>query len=230
MKKRVTFIVCIIMGLCHRLAAFNIADSYQSQALQDQFVHMMLYGFLGKEDEGYYFEVGAGEPVHINNSYFLEKNLSWKGASLDISEDLSSRWYAVRDNLLLTQDALLADYSAILQSFPPVIDYLSLDIDAHYVDVLKKIPFDQHTFKVITIEHDFYRYGDVYRQGEREILQSLGYQLLCSDVSLSGFSFEDWWIHPSFFPPSVLETLLSLDLRGKDCKEVIQTLQTALTP
>ncbi|HEY4254844.1 MAG TPA: hypothetical protein VGM34_00675 [Chlamydiales bacterium] len=193
------FLVCIVLNFFRGLEASGYSEhppEYHSQAFQDQFVHLMLYGFLGKQDGGYYLEIGAGEPVYINNSYFFEKNLNWKGVSIDISEDLGKRWYAVRENLLLTENALLSDYRAILRSFPTVIDYLSLDIDAQYVDVLKKIPFDQHVFKVITIEHDFYRYGDVYQEGERKILQSLGYQLLCSDVSLSGFSFEDWWIHP----------------------------------
>ncbi|EKE07733.1 MAG: hypothetical protein ACD_17C00542G0004 [uncultured bacterium] len=231
MTKIAAFLLCVILGLSQRLEALNNADphpQYHSQALQDQFVHMMLYGLLGKQDQGYYLEIGAGEPICINNSYFFEKNLGWKGVSVDISEGLSQRWYAARNNLLLTEDALLSDYRTMLQSFPTVIDYLSLDIDAQYVDLLKKIPFDRYIFKVITIEHDFYRYGDIYREGEREILRSLGYHLLFSDVSFSGSSFEDWWIHPSFFPPSLFEILISLDLKGKDYQEGIRLLQDVM--
>ncbi len=68
----------------------------------------------------------------------------------------------------------------------------ALDIDERYVDVLNRIPFDKYGFRVITIEHDAYKYGNVYRDGEREFLARRGYQLLCGDVR----NFEDWWVHP----------------------------------
>lgn len=227
MRRRAVFLACITLGLFfYRLEASII--EFHSQAMQDQFVHLMVYDFLGKSDQGCYLEIGAGEPIHINNSYFFEKNLKWKGVSIDISEDLGLRWYAVRENLLLRENAVTANYKEILQSFPKVIDYLSLDIDAQYVDVLKRIPFDEYVFKVITIEHDAYRFGDLYRKEERQILQSLGYHLLCSDVSLLGYCFEDWWVHPSFFSSSQFVNLCSLDLKGKDCKELILLLQEAL--
>lgn len=109
-----------------------------------------------------------------------------------------------------------------------MVDYLSLDIDGYYDVVLKKIPFKNYTFKVITIEHDFYRYGEVFRQQERQILSSLGYYLLCPDVSHPACgSFEDWWIHPSAFSPSTLQILKSLDLKTKDYKQLVQTVKTA---
>ncbi len=197
-----------------------------SQASQDKFVYSMLYGLLGKQDQGFYLEIGAGEPIHINNSYFFEKNLHWNGVSIDISDNLAPRWYDVRKNLLLTENALKSDYASILRSFPKIIDYLSLDVDEHYSDVLKKIPFSDHIFKIITIEHDFYRYGDLYRQQERQILMAFGYHLLCSDVSDNGLSFEDWWIHPSFFSSSELAKLESFDLKTKDHRQLIRTIQT----
>jgi hypothetical protein len=202
--------------------------THYSQALQDKMVSILLYGFLEKQDPGYYLEIGAGEPIYINNSYFFEKHLNWKGVSLDISQGLVEKWRAARKNPLRIEDALTADYTEILQPFPKTLDYLSLDVDGQYVDVLKRVPFEAYIFKVITIEHDFYRFGELYREEERRILQSLGYHLLCPDVSHSGFSFEDWWIHPSFFSSSQLAALSSLDLQAKDCEELIDTLQNAL--
>ena len=208
----------------------NLIDTanYYSQAAQDKFVYMILYGLLGKQDQGYYLEIGAGDPINTNNSYFFEKELKWDGVSIDISQGYTEQWHTIRNNLLLHEDAKKSDYNTILQSFPKVIDYLSLDIDEGYTDVLKNIPFKDYTFKVITIEHDFYRYGDRYRKEERQILESFGYHLLCSDVSITGFCFEDWWIHPSFFPSSELSVIKSLDLKAKDYTQVIQALQVAL--
>jgi hypothetical protein len=199
---------------------------FYSQAAQDQFVCSLLYGILSKSDKGYYLEIGAGEPISINNSYFFEKNFQWDGISIDISEDLDNRWYIARNNLLLTEDATQSDYVNILKDFPPIIDYLSLDIDGYYDIVLKKIPFNNYTFKIVTIEHDFYRYGDLYRGKERQILKANGYYLLCSNVRHNGLAFEDWWIHPSAFPADVFSELTSLDLQEKECTQLIDAIQT----
>ncbi len=203
-------------------------ESFYSQASQDKFVYALLYDLLGKQDKGYYLEIGAGEPIHINNSYFFEKNLEWSGVSIDISDNLSERWYAERTNSLLSEDATKSDYDAILQDFPQVIDYLSLDIDGFYDVVLMRIPFDKHIFKIITIEHDFYRFGDVFRERERQILTAWGYHLLCPNVRHNGFAFEDWWIYPSAFPSDEFSTLISLDLQDKEHTQLIQTIQNVI--
>jgi hypothetical protein len=199
-----------------------------SQASQDQFVHLLLYGLLDKQDDGYYLEIGAGHPLEINNSYFFEKNFGWKGTSIDISDGHKNIWYSTRHNDLLIEDATQSDYGSILKLFPQAIDYLSLDIDNHYDTVLQRIPFKDHIFKVITIEHDFYKFGDQYREKEREILTSLGYYLLCPDVTIFSngqyLVFEDWWIHPSAFPDDVFSKLKSLDLKAKSPDQIIKII------
>ena len=217
----------VVHWVCLGLAFFGCleAEDFHSQASQDKFVYEILYKVLGKQDEGYYLEIGAGDPVQINNSYFFESNLGWKGISIDISGSLVSRWYAARKNLLLIEDATKADYAAILQPFPKVVDYLSLDVDGYYDVVLQKIPFNDYVFKIITIEHDAYRYGDLYREKERAILTSLGYHLLCADVSSLGRAFEDWWIHPSAFSAEAFAALTSLDLKARDHTQIIQMVQ-----
>ena len=199
---------------------------FHSQANQDEFVCTILYDLLGKQDAGTYLEVGAGEPVYNNNTYVLEKNCGWQGVSIDISEGLMSRWYAARGNSLLSTDAIELDYLSVLEGFPNVIDYLSLDIDGYYDIVLRKVLLSKRKFKVITIEHDFYRFGDIYRSKEREILSAHGYYLLCADVSHNECAFEDWWIHPDFFPFELFQQLKSLNLEGKDCKEVMHNIKT----
>jgi hypothetical protein len=113
-----------------------------------------------------------------------------------------------------------------------VIDYLSLDIDSSYDVVLQKMFLNDYIFKVITIEHDFYRFGDKFRKDEREILSSLGYYLLCPDVSVffSGRDciFEDWWVHPAAFPADVFSKLTSLDLRAKSHDQLINIIRKTL--
>ena len=64
-------------------ASLNASEqvAFHSQARQDEFVYTILYNLLGKQDAGYYLEIGAGEPIHINNTYVLEKNCGWQGLS-----------------------------------------------------------------------------------------------------------------------------------------------------
>jgi hypothetical protein len=200
-----------------------------SQASQDRFVHLILYELLNKRDEGYYLEIGSGDPFEGNNTCLFEKNFGWKGISIDIDETHKWRWHSSRQNLLLITDAMQADYRSILKSFPEVIDYLSLDIDGSYDTVLQRVIFNDHIFKIITIEHDSYRLGNEYKERERKLLISGGYHLLCSDVTLfhngRDCNFEDWWIHPSAFPEELFSKLTSLDLQAKNHGQIINTLQ-----
>lgn len=209
------------------LSTLNQSNFY-SQAGQDRFVYGLLYGILGKKDKGYYLEIGADDPVIINNTYFFEKNCQWKGVSIDISNEHEKKWPTVRKNPLLIEDALKSDYVSILKSFPHNIDYLSLDIDSCYDLVLERIPLKDYIFKVITIEHDAYKYGNLYKDREREILKSYGYLLICSDVKNSDCVFEDWWIHPSVFPSSVISQLISLNLQAKDYSQNIEGIFTLI--
>ncbi len=231
-------LVVLLLGINFLLTDHCMASSFVSnykrmescsQASQDRFVYLLLYGLLDKQDDGYYLEIGAGHPRNGNNSYFFEKNYGWKGISIDITDCYKETWSSNRQNLLLIEDATQCDYQSILEPFPQIIDYLSLDIDNSYDIVLQEIPFNDHIFKVITIEHDLYRYGNEYREKERRILASLGYYLLCPDVSVfsNGMNlvFEDWWIHPSVFSADVFSKLASLDLKEKSHYQLINTIQ-----
>lgn len=208
-------------------------NHFNSQASQDEFVYTVLYDILNKKDCGFYIDIGACHPIFTNNSYFFEEKMGWNGYSIDISTEHQEKWNSTRKNPLLIADALQFDYSSILQNAPYSIDYLSIDVDRDYDIILKRIPFDKHIFKVITIEHDSYLYGNIYKEKEREILTGLGYFLLCPDVSLDWnynsciqqCAFEDWWIHPSILTDSQLECLQTLDLKGKDHSKIIQSLQ-----
>jgi len=199
-----------------------------SEASQDQFVYTILCDLLGKMDSGTYLEIGAGHPKITNNTYFFEKMLGWTGVSIDISTRFKSNWQTVRKNPLVIANALEVEYIKLLESFPPVIDYLSLDIDRLYDVVLQKIPFDKHIFKVITIEHDAYRFGDVYREKERKILTALGYHMLCGNVCINKHAFEDWWVHPSIFPSRIFSELTSLDLNSREHSQILQILRSGL--
>ena len=164
-----------------------------SQSGQDIFVSQLL-----KKENGIFLDIGAGHPINFNNTYLLETKYGWTGTSIDMNQNFIQQWKNIRSNAFTCSDALTLDYRKLMEENynSNVIDYLSLDIDNKYVDVLTSIPFDKYKFRVITIEHDFYIHGDVFRKGEREFLQKHGYYLLCSNVKNTGNMYEDWWVYP----------------------------------
>jgi hypothetical protein len=194
---------------------------FYSQARQDQFVSYI----LKNSKNGFFIDIGCGDPVNINNSYFFEKELNWDGICIDISEQN----YSNRKAKFYSRSALDIDYQKLFEdnNVPKIIDYLSLDIDCpHTLDVLKLISkINNYEFKVITIEHDWYQFEDrlIYRAGQREILESLGYERLVSDVYLNNHEyFEDWWINPKYINVDEFFHIKSDKLH---CDEVIKKMK-----
>jgi len=80
---------------------------------------------------------------------------------------------------------------------PPVIDYLSMDIEGHEHAVLENFPFDRYAFRTITIEHNDYSVGPGPKLRLRGLLFRHGYLLSRGDVTTpQGGSYEDWFIKP----------------------------------
>lgn len=90
------------------------------------------------------------------------------------------------------------------KSLPKIIDYLSFDVDEATVGALENFPFDSHKFKIITIEHDQYRFGTGVAEFIRAKLLQLKYVIVCKNVKLNGNAFEDWWVHSELVPPEKL--------------------------
>lgn len=175
---------------------------FRSDAFQDQFTHKI----LNRKENGYFLDIGSCGAIHSNNTYFFE-SVGWKGICVEINSSYSQS-YNSRTCKFINQDALKINYKTVFeqQNFPKTIDYLSLDIDELSLDALLILPHDEYIFNVITIEHDFYIYGDKYKEKQREFLLSKGYHLLGSNVKIprgkngrkeENTGFEDWWTHPS---------------------------------
>lgn len=180
---------------------------------QDDFVLSLLNHKRG----GYFLDVGSAHASHCNNTYYLE-NFDWNGICIEFDSKYNSS-YSGRKCKYLNEDATKISYSNLLieNNFPKEIEYLSLDIDELSYNVLQILPFNEYKFKVITIEHDFYLHGGLYRDKQREILLKNGYMLLCEDVLVeqSGSNppkttvepFEDWWIKREFFTNELVERI-----------------------
>ena len=182
----------------HLRRRFNHSDKIDhnyAQSDQDIFVLSILNGM----HNGTYLEIGAGWPEHISNTALLERNFGWTGISIDYLEEHVGSW-AAAGRTLTKANALNIDYTTLMRDMPPIIDYLSVDCDPGKISlaVLKKLPFDQYRFRIITFEHECYCEGPEVKLASREFLISQGYQLVVSNVSHLGISvdYEDWWCHP----------------------------------
>lgn len=186
-----------------------------SQSFQDLFV---LAATQGKRN-GTYVEIGSAEPFKGNNTALLETQFDWKGLSIDLDQRKVEQFMNERNNWVLCVDATKVDYNKILPKFQfsNVIDYLQLDCDPPEVtfEILKKIPFDQYQFRVITFEHDFY-WNQKVRDASRAYLKSKGYELVASDVAYNKIhSYEDWWVHPELVSHTIVEQLADISAGHK---------------
>jgi len=192
---------------------------YYSGNSQDEFV----LNILNHINNGYFIDIGCFGPKQYINSYTME-SIGWNGLAFDLIE--YEQFSSERKCKFIIGDATLHDYEKIFidEKVPFVIDYLSIDIDRGSLDVLKKIPFKNFKYKTITIEHDYYRFGDELRKEQREILNNNGYFMLFSDVDAfcnTNTFFEDWWVHPSYVDVNKYKHLN----RDKRCnKDIIKDL------
>ncbi len=196
--------------------SLNINSS--SDAFQDDFVLKM----LGYPKSGYFIDLGSGMAVKGSNSYRLEL-MGWDGICVDMTNYAD---FSIRNCKFVCSNALSVDYSLLFQesSVPEVVDYLSLDIDEYTTDLMKLVPFDKYTFKIITIEHDAYLRDHAFRAEQRNYLSSLGYTMVCSDVNpdslrylgVPGGPFEDWWIKEEFFNEELIKLVQSHGLYGSE--------------
>jgi len=186
-------------------------NEFYSDAKQDQFAT----NILDFKKNGYCVDIGSCHSIISNNTYYFQ-SLNWKSITVEIQSIYNESYASRRNGIHLNANALEVDYKKIFEDykFPKNIDYLSLDIDALSIDVLKILPLDNYRFKVITLEHDGYLYGDKYRSEQRSILSSYGYLLLCSNVYVEQpgyegkeYPFEDWWIDPSEFDQELIEKI-----------------------
>jgi len=184
---------------------------FYSDAKQDQFAA----NILKFKRDGYCVDIGSCHSVISNNSYYFQ-GLDWTSISIEIERGYNESYSTRTNGVHLNKNAIEVNYKETFEEyeFPKSIDYLSLDVDTISLDVLRILPLDEYRFKVITIEHDGYLYGDKYREQQRNLLNSYGYLLLCSNVYVEQpgyegkeYPFEDWWIDPSEFDSDLIEKI-----------------------
>ncbi len=214
LKKPFKFFKEYIKYYSLRLGKSNL-KSY-SQAGQDKFVITM----LRNKFQGKYIEIGAFEPIGLNNTYILETKYDWSGFSLDIEERYVKNFNLTRRNKCLLADGTDFKYHEQIKKIwgdIDRIDYLQVDCDPAETTYkcLCALPLDKVRFSVITFETDYYISGNKIRKLSREKLKKYGYKLVASDVCYLNNPFEDWYVDPEFVDASIFEKYICNLKEGK---------------
>jgi FkbM family methyltransferase len=85
-----------------RLALTLGVDEFKSQYGQDILVDRL----LKQKREGFFLELGAYDPVHLSNTYFLEKNRGWRGLLVEAQPDRKQLLERHRSNSIVESHAI----------------------------------------------------------------------------------------------------------------------------
>jgi hypothetical protein len=169
----------------------------RSQAGQDRFA----FEVLGRPEKGTFLDIGANNPIDINNTYALEE-AGWWGLLVDNSPESQQACRKSRSSPFLLADATTVEWG---DRMCDLVDYLSLDVDEATVETMINFPWDRIRFRTLTIEHDAYRFGHDRRDRMVKLLQQQGYDVLCADVCDQGMSFEIWAVDPKLVDMKLAE-------------------------
>lgn len=185
---------------------------FTSQAGQDRWV----CDFFQNKKEGYFLDIGAYNPIYLSNTYYLEKELNWKGLLVEASKFLcdaiisgrtntcvnkaihnenkvirftSNNWAGgINDNGLEIVEAIT--FEKLLKDFncPKVIDYVSLDIEGNEYKALLGFPFNDYDVILWTIEHNVYNGGECIEAKNNifDLLTKNGYTRTHNNVNCGG--------------------------------------------
>jgi hypothetical protein len=190
---------------------------FHSHEQQDEFI----FNLFEQKQNGFFLDISCGNPKIGSNTYSLEKYRGWTGFGFDISDvEATHNWSQHRNSKFVQMDATSPHLTNFLIANVPkdtVVDYISLDVDAAGTNLalqtLHRVVASNIKFKAMTFEHECYIHGQTIRDEASNILEGLGFVPLFADVRLwmggvgddSAATFEDWWVHPDYFDPKVLE-------------------------
>ena len=155
---------------------------------------------------GLFIDVGCSTPDHCSNVVVLLNN-GWSGVGFDLKPTLDACWLPYPNMqahcLEMVKDWEVAN--SIIEKMPPIVDYLNVDLDgfpAQYV--IEKINLKSRKYRCMTIEHDAYRFGNVFKDAQRNVLLNNGYEIVITTAA------EDWYVYPSLIEPEYYSLLKSI--------------------
>lgn len=173
---------------------------FKGQIEADRWVCEMLH----YKREGFFIDAGAFNGVDISNTYYLEKELGWNGICIEAGEEnyqelIKNRGCLCIKKALWTFDGIVRFnqnwtvgrvgtgieiesicFKTLLRDVPPIIDYISLDVEGDELEILMTFPWN-YRVRLWTIEHN-----SLHKQEIRDLMLSKGYLMIEKP-------FEDWW-------------------------------------
>lgn len=193
----------------------KVFPSWQSQAGQDKWVA----DIFDWREGGFFIDVGAHDGVTHSNTYSLEKHHGWDGICIEPEATAFSACRDVRScdciNVAVSSTCGYADFNGVLLGSgalqvetqtltnilraidsPPVIDYLSIDVEGHELEVLQGMDFHLWHVNLITIEHNLYQDGPSRKNAIFEYLADREFFRAIEDVVAPGYGpYEDWYMN-----------------------------------
>ena len=175
---------------------------FYSQADQDKWVCEI----LNYKKNGIFVDIGAYDGIQTSNSYYLEKELGWKGICIEPNIRAYNSLILNRSSINL--NVALSDYngqclfqedkitsntgnSTICKTLQTVleenfistqIDYLSIDVEGHEYIILKDFSFQKWEIKLITLEHNLYMDGPSNKDKLYKLMSANGFDRVVEDA------------------------------------------------
>jgi FkbM family methyltransferase len=199
-------------------------NKFYSQAGQDKWV-CELFSF---KKDGFFIDLGAYDGIQTSNTYFLEKELNWKGICVEANENIfkllqanrtSENIYGAvtnynglcyfRDDKIVNTGIPVNCFTLknILDSYstPKQIDYLSIDIEGNEYTVFKDFNFNEYEIKCMTVEHNLYCDGPEKKDMLFHLLSNAGFERVVEDAPCLDPNplyymkpYEDWYVNKKY--------------------------------
>lgn len=173
---------------------------YYGQIGQDKIVDFL----LNRKTQGFFMDLGAQDPIDLNNTYFFEESRRWSGLAVEINSMWNNKWYVRKNTDYFCSDARNIKYQEYLSNKRiDIVDYISLDLEPSSVtlEMLKLLIQHQIKFKVLTFEVDAYTSEDT-KNKSRSILNDNGYEkiheLYYTYKHLNNVHVDDLWINKKY--------------------------------
>jgi FkbM family methyltransferase len=160
-------------------------------------------GICIEPNDSYFFDLCKNRRCHVSNDLVF----SHPGQSVDFSNcratsgilnentgPFTDKESTVKKTTT-TLDQVLDNFGA-----PPIIDYLSLDVEGQEYAILSTFPFEKYKFRALTVEHNAPHVGPELQTKIREILTANGYEYVKGNDDVQGWGhgpIDDFYINPS---------------------------------
>jgi len=159
---------------------------------------------LNLKKPGTFVDIGC----HVSDKFSNIKTLldcGWTGIGFDIDSNVLPSWEEYSDKIEIHIVDVVENINKVnekISKLPKIIDYLNIDVDGYPCQyVAENLDFENKKYRCITIKHDEYRFGDIYKNAQRNVLESLGYEIVVRNAA------EDWYVKPELIKKEFLTTL-----------------------